>query len=69
MTLETIAPLRDDLTLMLPYRSEAVQTVPDALILACQDQGAAAVPGWLSCWLPLMAWQADPPAPPTRLDR
>jgi len=39
------------------------------VILACQDHGAAAAPGWLSCWLPTMVQNADPPASPTRLDR
>jgi len=43
--------------------------VPDAVILACQDHGAAAVSGWFSCWLPAMALEADPPTPPHRLDR
>jgi len=52
-----------------PYRSVAARAVPDAAILACQDCGAAAVPGWFSCSLPKMVQVADPPAPPTRLDR
>jgi hypothetical protein len=43
--------------------------VPDAVILACQDHGAAAVPGWFSRWLPMMAREVNPPAPPHRLDR
>jgi len=43
--------------------------VPDTTILACQDRGAAAVSGWFSCWLPMMVREADPPAPPHRLDR
>jgi len=43
--------------------------VPDAVILACQDHGAAAAPGWFSCWLPTMAREVIPPAPPNRLDR
>jgi hypothetical protein len=50
---------------MRPYLCVAASAVPDTAILACQDRGAAAVPGWFSCWLPMMA----PPAPPNRLDR
>jgi hypothetical protein len=53
----------------LPYRSVAARAVPDTVILACQDHAAAAAPGWFSCWLPEMVQEADPPAPPTRLDR
>ncbi|MCK6454435.1 MAG: hypothetical protein L6R19_26840, partial [Alphaproteobacteria bacterium] len=49
--------------LMRPYRSVAAHAVPDAMILACQDHGAAAALGWFSCWLPTMAQEADPPAP------
>jgi hypothetical protein len=52
-----------------PYRSDAASAVPDAVILACQDHGAAAVPGWFSRWLPMMAREVNPPAPPHRLDR
>jgi hypothetical protein len=54
---------------MLPYRSVAATAVPDSVILACQDHAAAAASGWFSCWLPEMVQVADPPAPPTRLDR
>jgi hypothetical protein len=54
---------------MLPYQSDAASAVPDTVILACQDHGAAAVPGWFSCWLPWMAREVNPPALPNRLDR
>jgi hypothetical protein len=54
---------------MPPYPFEAVKTVADAMILACQDHRTAAVLVWFSCWLPKMVQVADPPAPPTRLDR
>ena len=53
----------------LPYQSDAASAVPDTVILACQDHGAAAAPGWFSCWLPTMALEVIPPAPPHRLDR
>jgi hypothetical protein len=52
-----------------PYCSDAASAVPDAVILACQDHGAAAVPGWFSRWLPMMAREVNPPAPLHRLDR
>jgi len=54
---------------MPPYPFAAVTTVADAMILACQDHRTAAVLVWFSCWLPRMVQVADPPAPPTRLDR
>jgi hypothetical protein len=63
------APVRQSGGLTLPYRSDAAQAVPDARMLACQHHGAAAVPGWFSRWLPWMAQEVDPPAPPHRLDR
>jgi hypothetical protein len=34
-----------------------------------QDPDALVGWGWLSCWLPVMAWDAAPPAPPLFLDR
>jgi hypothetical protein len=43
--------------------------VPDAVVLACQDHGAAAVSGWFSCWLPTMAREVIPSTPLHRLDR
>jgi hypothetical protein len=75
--LELLAPLvRDQHPVRLaapvltpPYRGVAAHAVPDTVILACQDHRAAAAPGWFSCWLPSMVQVADPPAPPTRLDR
>ena len=52
-----------------PYLPETASAGSDTAILACQDRGAAVAPGWVSRWLPEMVWEADPPAPPTRLDR
>ena len=69
LLIERIDVAPDGISVTLPYRSVAAQAVPDTVILACQDHGAAAAPGWLSCWLPTMVQNADPPASPTRLDR
>jgi hypothetical protein len=51
------------------YPSVAAEAVPDERYLFWQDRLQAAPPGWFSCWLPLMAPEADPPVAPFRLDR
>ena len=49
--------------LMLPYPSVRIR-------VGCwQDPDALVGWGWLSCWLPVMACDAAPPAPPLFLDR
>ena len=49
--------------LMRPYLSDCVLAGP------WQDPGTQAGWGWLSCWLPSMARDARPPAPPPFRDR
>jgi hypothetical protein len=48
---------------MWPYPSVRIR-------VGCwEDSGALVGWGWLSCWLPVMACDAAPPAPPLFLDR
>jgi hypothetical protein len=51
--------------------TQFMQPYPSVRIRAgCwQDPDALVGRGWLSCWLPVMACDAAPPAPPLFLDR
>jgi hypothetical protein len=52
-----------DSRFMRPYPSVRIR-------VGCwQDPDALVGWGWLSCWLPVMACDAAPPAPPLFLDR
>jgi ABC-type arginine transport system permease subunit len=55
--------------IITPYLRGAVDAVPDAVILACQDHGAAARRVWLSFALSAMAQAAWPPVSLLSSDR